>query len=246
MASNSLQTCIFIVNAGASAKIFDDTILTDLTRRCLNQPNELAQLTMIDLEYLSRCLSAYNSGPHQNLITAAAQQLLAEMRRRLDDVAHRNFYSHFIKIIRNLTIINVYDVELLANIFRPDYIRCIHKKSKLLDLPIYELDGFNRVNLKNQYHGDYLTDAYVDKLRFLIEYIPDRVKRHRKRHSFFYAIEDVVERLFGRYQVAHAIPWRRLPGDLKFSDMKFECSRHFFFHFFLLIHFSFPFHPFFI
>lgn len=217
--SCSLQTCIFIVHAGASVRVFDEVIMTNIHQRCLNNTDQLEELSMADLEYLSRCLCMFNDVNHMETNKLAAFRLLDEIKRRLHDVAHRHFYTNFIRIVRNLTVIDVYNTELLANIMHPDYRNQIHKKSKQLDLPMFELDGYNRINLREIYCGDYLTDTHLEKLRFFIEYIPDRVKRHRKRHLFFYAIEDVIQRLFGKYQIAHAIPWRRLTGEHSSTDL---------------------------
>lgn len=214
--SFSLQTCIFIVHSGSSVGVFDEIITTKLLQRCINNTNQLNDLLMTDLEYFSRCLCMFNDIKHVETTKLAGFQLLEEIKPRLIDVGRRHFYYNFIKIVRNLTLIDVYNAEMLANIMHPDYIRQIYKNVKSLDLAMFELDGYNRINLQNVYHGDYLSDAYLDKLRFYTEYIPDRVRRNRSRHSYFYAIEDVIQRIFGRYHIAHAVPWRRLPGKNSF------------------------------
>lgn len=210
--SYALQTCIAIAYAGAARRIFDDVILFDLLERCSNHSDQLEQLSMIDLEYLSRCLCVLHDYQHMDLVKSAAGQLLNEMKRRLNDVAKRNFFPSFVRIIRNLTLIDTYDIELLANIFRSDFIQHL-LKTNMLDLRVYELDGYARINLINIYRGDYIPEAELSKLRWLIKYIPDRIGNHQPKHLSFYAIEDAIGGLFEKYQIKQAIPWRLLPGN---------------------------------
>lgn len=166
---------------------------------------------MPDLEYLSRIISLSNYGTIE-MTEKMGSIMLEEMKNRLDYVAQRGIYANFVNIVRNLTEINVYDLELMDNIFRPDFIRCIHKKSKKLDMPLYEIDGFNRINLRDIYHGNRLEESHLERTCFFISWIPDRVNRYRKNDLFAYAVEDAVRKYFPHCQYAHAVPYRRHAG----------------------------------
>lgn len=204
----SLKTCILMANVGLSIRLFDSDIITNVFDRCLNHPDEFSELSMPDLEYLSRVLSMYNHSDKDKL-HKIGHLLLNEILNRLDQVASRGFYAHFSNIVRNLTVIDVYNLDLMDNIFRPDYIRFIHKNSKQLDLPLYEIDGYNRINLKNIYKGNRLSDIHLAKLCYLINWVPDREKRYKKHYEFTFAIEDTVRKLFTYCQYAHAVAHRK-------------------------------------
>lgn len=209
--SRSLKTCILLANVGVPVRHFDKEIISHVFKRCLDHPDELQELSMADLEYLSRilCMSNYEN---REMITAVGQNLLAELKSRLENVASRGFYANFINIVRNLTMIDVYDLELMDNIFRSDYIKFIHKQSKQVDMQMYEIDGYNRINLKGIYNGNILPDNYLNKMCFLIEWIPDAAKC-RKQDAFSYAIKNTVQSLFTHCRYAHAVAHRRHAGN---------------------------------
>lgn len=214
MENKSLKIGILIANVGLPIRQFDDEMMELVYQRCLEHPDELNNLSMPDLEYLSRILSMYKSRSHANddVIKNVGFLLLEELKDRLDCVAQRGVYQNFVNIIRNLTNINIYDVELIDNLFRPDYIKRIHKNSKQLDMQMYEIDGFTRINLKDIYKGNRLEDAHLQRMCFLIDWIPDRNKYKKKSHEFVYTIEDVVRNLFEHCRFVHVIPYRRHAG----------------------------------
>lgn len=210
----SLKMCILVANVGSPVRIFDNEIMSHVFNRCINHPEELHDLYMPDLEYLSRILSMTNHGNNELGKKIGTLILNEIINNRLDMIAQRGIFRNFSNIIRNLTMIDVYDLELLNNILSPDYIRLIYKRSKQLDSQIYDIDWYCRINLKNEYKGNLLPQSQVEKLCFLIDWIPDRVNRHKQIHEFNYAIEDVAEKLFTYSQYAHAIPSRKHAGKI--------------------------------
>lgn len=211
MEARLLKTCILMANIGVPIRLFDDQVILNVFQRCLNHPEEFEGLSMHDLEYLSRilCMSNYSD---REMIRKIGNLLLTEIKNRLEYVALRGFYTNFINIIRNLTLIHIYDLEIMENLFRPEYIRFIHKNSKQVDMPLYELDGYNRINLKCIYKGHLLPDNYLERICYLVDWVPDRVERYRKHHEFVYAIEDIVRKHFTHCQYAHAVAHRKAAG----------------------------------
>ncbi|XP_031638100.1 uncharacterized protein LOC116350445 [Contarinia nasturtii] len=160
---------------------------------------------MTDLEYISRVLSLTNYHEDIETIKKFGFLILDEMKNRIDN----EILGNYVNVIRNLTMIDVYDLELMDNLLSPKYLRCVYKKSKQIDLKMYEIDGYCRINLKDTYNGNHLPDVYMRKLCFLITWVPDRVNRYKKFDRFSYDIEDVVNKLFVHSQYAHAIPYRK-------------------------------------
>lgn len=197
-----------MANVGLAIRFFERDIIANVFDRCVNHSDDFRELSMPDLEYLSRVLSMY-TGSDRDRMRQIGQLVLDEIANRLDQVASRGFYVHFTNIVRNLTVIDVYNLELIDNLFRPDYIRFIHKNSKQLDLPLYEIDGYSRINLKHIYAGNRLSDIHLEKLRFLINWVPDEKQRHKKHYEFTFVIEDVVQKLFTHFKYAHAIAHRK-------------------------------------
>lgn len=201
-----------MANVGAPIRLFDNDMILNVFKRCLNHPDEFEELSLADLEYLSRILTMSSYENVETLRTVGHLILDEIIENRLDQVAARSVYTHFINIVRNLTMIDVYDLELMNNIFRPDYIKFIHKNSKQIDMQMYEIDGYNRLNLKGIYNGNVLEDEYLDRQCYLIDWIPNREERYRKHNENAYVIEDVVRKLFSYCKFAHIVAHRRHAG----------------------------------
>lgn len=211
MSERSLRTCILMANVGVPILLFDNEIIQHIFDRCLTNTEQLSELSMSDLNHLTRILS-YSKNEDNELIKKVGLVLLEELKNRLDLVAQRGSYMNFISIVRNLTTIDVYDLELMDNIFDMDYIKFIYRRNKRLDMQLYEIDGYNRINLKNIYKGNHLSDSYLEKSCILINWIPDRSKKNRKKSEFSFAIEDVVQKNFTNFQYAHAVAHRMNAG----------------------------------
>lgn len=150
--NRSLKICILMVNVGVPIRMFDDDLNWQVIKRCLDQPNEFKDLTILDLRCLSYILSI-SIDVDKEIVKKVGVLILNELINRLDSIASKRFYQNFVDVVRNLTIIDVYNMELFDNLLSPEYIKWIFKGSKKLDMPLYEIDGYCRINLKSIYKG---------------------------------------------------------------------------------------------
>lgn len=74
---------------------------------------------------------------------------------------------------------------------------------------MYEIDGYCRINLKNIYCGNLLSEEYLGKFKFFGTHTPDQVNRPKVSEAFVYETENVIKHLFNNYQYAHAIGHHR-------------------------------------
>lgn len=212
LSSRSLNECIMLINIGTAIEVYDEVILSHTFNLFLNDPQQVTALSPGALQIASRTLSLTQDPKNMETVRLVGHELLKEIKNRLDKVTNRYFHTALINIIRNLSRIDVYDDELMHNLFRKDYLQFMYGKNTKLELPLYEIDGYNRVNLKDSYRGNLMPDKYLESLRFLWEFIPDRVNRYKKRHRFLYAMEDAVGSLFVHYRYANVLPFHKHPG----------------------------------
>lgn len=211
IANRSFRLCLMTANMGALVRTFDDELISYFFQRCLNRPDEISQLSMYDLELLSKFIKVYPKNAEYR--TKVGHQLLDELKDRADSVANQTFHVHFIKIIRNLIVRNIYDFELLDNLFRSDYIKLMYRKKKQLDGALYEIDGYTRINLKDIYFGNRLSDDDLDKFKHFGTYIPDQINKPKRSETYTYKIEEIVGKLFKHYKYAHAVGHHRAAGN---------------------------------
>lgn len=211
ISERSMPLCVMIATIGSPVRMFDDEIISHLLQRCVNQPNALNHLSISILELLSRIIYYYPKSSDASI--QLGHLLLEQIVNRLDQITMHTQYPIFMTIIRNLLAQNIYNVELLENIFRSDFLKMMNN-SKQLEKTVYEIDGYAKINLKNIFIGHGLTDDYLQRLKYLVEYNPDQVNRFRHSERFIYEIENVIKKHFEYYQFAHGVAHHRYPGKL--------------------------------
>lgn len=210
IATRALSDCIAILNAVTHYDVLDAVILNDLLERCASPTNhELSALSHGHLEALSRVLIAAHHCHEPDIVRAAGQAVLSEMKSRLGSIAYRRFFTHFIGVIRNLTALDVYDLEVMQNLFEPKLISFIYGK-QLIDVQLHEIDGYNRINLKGIYDGPYLADDHLNRVRLLHTGNTVRPITH-----LIDAMKVATRRLFTHVCWGCVLPFHSYPGNLK-------------------------------
>lgn len=210
----SLGECVLLMRMGTTIEYFDEVITQRTFDLCLNDSSELSELSMPDLVDLARSLSRLHAQNHVHRKDLVGHQILKEVKNRLHNVTNAPFYALLLQIIGNLTLINVHDLEIMENLFRSEFLSLMHRNKRVNALWLYQIDGYNRINLKHIYRGPHLPQDYLTNVKFLNDFIPDQKKRFHKRHRFFYAMEDVIGGLFAHYSYAHALPFYKNAGNL--------------------------------
>lgn len=201
------------MNAVTHYDALDAVILRDLLERCTSPANhELSALSNGHLETLSRVLIAAHHCHEPDIVRAAGQAVLSEMTGRLGSIAYRRFFTHFIGVIRNLTVLDVYDLEVMQNLFNPKLISFMYGKQQLPDMQLHEIDGYNRINLKGIYDGPYLADDHLSKVNLL-----RTANKVRPLTHLIDAMKAATKRLFTHVCWGYVLPFYLYPGNLKDS-----------------------------
>lgn len=205
----SIHIQCMVATMGTPVRVFDDKSIDILFRRCLNQPNMLSKLNLSTLEKMSRIIDLYPK--NSDTLTKVGSFILEQMKNRLESIVDPLCYSTSMNIIRNLLTHDIYDLELLDNILRSEFIKKMNN-SKQLYLSIYEIDAYTRINLKDIYNENKLTDEYLARIKYLTEYAPDQVNKFKKAEVQIYSIENIIKKYFEHYKFAHALAHHRFAG----------------------------------
>lgn len=205
----SIHTCALVATMGTSVRVFNDESISILFQRLLNQPDMLCKLNLSTLQKVSRIIDLYPR--NADMLTKVGNLILNEMKNRLESIVDPLGYSASMNIIRNMLTHHIYDLELLDNILRSDFIRKMNY-SKQLNLSIYEIDAYTRINLKDIYNGNQLTDDYLARIKYLTEFAPDQVNNFKKSETHIYTIENVIRKYFEHYKFDHALAHHKFAG----------------------------------
>lgn len=202
----SVRTCLTVADLGISLQSSDDEITEYALNRLMAEPNIIETFNHYELEALSRLIGSSNFSSASGIEINAGKALLQELRNRIDEWHNHGFHRHLIKIQANLTMKDIYDVELLENTLRSDYIRLIYYRSKQLVADIYSLDVYARLNLASVYNGDLLTEVHLEKLgKFLTDYFPTEQRGRKPGSLFLEEVATCVASIFNHFTYAHAV-----------------------------------------
>lgn len=234
ISTRSLDECIIIANSAAKIDVFDDEIIHHLLTQCRCQSNgELSGLSLVNLECLSQILSSIPDSNQKDAIRAAGYSLLDELKTRLLSIGSKRAHTYFINAIRNLTLIDVYDTKLMENLFDEDFITSIYGKNQALDSKVYEIDGYNRINLMNVYNGPYLSDNYLDKLCFPSVLSRDKTFKMTILSKCIYALKDTSAKLYTYSFYRRPLPFYPHHGNLTLNFLQRQSLRQSFLTFIL-------------
>lgn len=206
MHNRSLATCIYVAQVGIYQHIGDDEIITYVLHRA--NASDLHTLSLNDLERLANIIGNYNITTESATETKVGESILKELRLRLDKVSYPNLHSNFANIMEYLSLKDIYDIELLENILRPDYLKFIYKRNVEVHPALYFLDGFARINLNGIYNGPLLS---TKRWHVFAKYSHHRMPNAGR--SYPRAVEETISNIFKHYNCAHALPSYRSAGN---------------------------------
>lgn len=206
MDQRSLQTCVVIADLGSFLQFVNAEIFEYTLQRCMSESNALASFRNSELEQLSRMIGMLNFTSESDIDIVVGKAILQELRNRVDQIVNQKFHQQLIKIQANLTMKDIYDLEMLQNTLRTDYIRFIYRGAKKLPANIYTLDAYARINLANTYKGETLPDTHLQKLgKFLTNYFPGDAPDGKFPQQDMADTAKCVQNLFKHFTYAHAI-----------------------------------------
>lgn len=207
MSKRSIRTCIYIADLGSFLQLSNTEITEYALSRCMSKPDALKSFIHEDLERLSRIIGYMNLTTASGIENDVGNAILQELQNRIDEITSHRFHHRFIRIQSILSMKDIYDLELLTNTLRKDYIRLIYFCSKQLSVEMYKLDVYARLNLATVYTGDLLTDGHLEKMgKFLTDYLPGDQIRRRPCVQMFLEVAKCVANRFGcEVTYAHAV-----------------------------------------
>lgn len=212
MTKKALRTCILFADLGSFLHLTNTEIIEITLNRCMIEPNAFESFSINDLERLSRVIGMLNVTFESGIEINVGKAILVEIRNRIEEFTKQSFHQHFIRIQKNLSMKDIYDIEMLENTLRKDYIRFMYFRSAQLVSDIYCLNTYACLNLAFIYQGNTLSDQQLLKMgKFLTDYIPGDEPKPRIHSTYLMNIADCVANLFKHFTYAHAISHFRCP-----------------------------------
>lgn len=186
-----------------------------MLQRFIDDPNSLKQLKIVDISCLAEVLGIFvRDKPHPNELILGERILNEVCENWVHNMCYPSTHINVASIVTHLMSREIYNLELIDNILRPDYIKVIYGKNKVLDREMYLINGFARINLNGVYNGNLLDESYMKIMgKFRTEYIPDD-KTPKRSLEFVIAAQNSVQTLFKHYRFANAVSHYKDAGEL--------------------------------
>lgn len=203
--NRSLRVRIMLASTGIDLRICNVKFVEKILKDIIDNVDSLKKIIMPELVSLSRIIGTMDFTTDLKIEEIVARKILQEAGNRIEQSTTFNGHKNHIQILHNLILRNIYDFELLENVFRPDYIRFIYKKNKILEPEMYKLDAYCRLNLALEYKGELLSDIYIAKMGlFLTNYFPREETSIRRKERFIMQVHDVVKTKYKFFKYANA------------------------------------------
>lgn len=201
---------------GISHRIYNDKLTQRVYQRILDSDEGLGSLRHNEITQIADVLGTFTTAtPNGNEIIIAERIL-----KSLENLIHLSLYTgihrNMVTIMCHLLRLGIYNMELIDNILRPDYIKLLYGRNKVLPVEIFLINGFTQINLKNIYSGNRLDKSYTQIMgKYMTDFIPDRNDSKRSRHTdFILSIEYCVEKLYKHYRYANAVSHYKNAGEI--------------------------------
>lgn len=209
-----ISTALLILNSGMNMRVCDSESTEKVLRKCIETKNSFENMSLNDLVTLSRIIGEMNFQTESKIEESVGHQLLRELRNRIHLAASYNAYQKITKILKNLSMINMYDLELIENFLRPDVIKFIYKRNNILSEELFNLDSFARINLASIYTGPYLDEKYRSNMgKYLTSYIPEEKYSKQRKDNFFLEVEKAVLQHFGHIEYVNPTGSSKYSGE---------------------------------
>lgn len=213
-----LHIRLMLADIGTRHRIFNPVTMEKLLNDIAADENAIPELRARSLVQLSNMIGIMDITTDSKVEEVVATRLLQETGNRIGDWL--SSHGNIISILHSLSMKNIYDLELMEYVLRPDYIHFIYKKNKLLEPDLFKLDGYCRHSLALEYKGNLLSDDYLSKMgQFRTSYLPSE-DASRNKVGFLDQISNAVKKAFEFHKFANAAAHFQHAGKFRSSSTK--------------------------
>lgn len=183
-----------------------------MTNKALQDINELS---LKDFE--QTCFLYIKYGIQPDFVEAhnLCRRFLEQIPRRSDDII--TSARRLIPLLYCLAILGHYDVQLINNALRKDFLAAVHPHYSMYPVEVYGLDAFVKINLRDTYTGNRLEGKEaMSVVKAVMSYIPEKNGKFKVRGTdvMLLDLNDVVRELHQHCYMGHAIPQSGYAGTV--------------------------------
>lgn len=174
-----------------------------LHRACDN----MEEFTVLDMEALCLALSNFAYKSESGIERQFFEKTLAELPKRTFQIMKSP--KKFISLVYSLAVNGFYDLELIHNALRQDFLKEIYMHERYYTPDLFGLDAFTRINLKDSYKGSQLHEKCQKVItKVLTAYMPSEDGKFKVTgaDTMTLKIGDIIKSQHKHFHIAHTLP----------------------------------------
>ncbi|XP_037049478.1 uncharacterized protein LOC119083781 [Bradysia coprophila] len=204
LARLSTLTCLHVALLGTHLHICHQSCIEQILHRFAD---DVQAIRMKDLERISYVMGFFDFESESNIANRLCQQFLAELKNRVDDIVR--YPKCFALSLHYLSLKGYHDEEMISVALSPSFLSAAYGNQTRYDNELFGLDSFVKINLKETYTGNQLTEKnrqYMGKM--LTEYVPDRNKEFKIgfADNLLLEVKETSDELCTHSYFAHSLP----------------------------------------
>lgn len=206
----SSLTCLHVALLGTHLDICHQGCVEQML---LHFSDNLKSIRINDFERISNVIGVFDFESESKVESRLCQQILAELKNRVDEITQ--YPKYFIRCLHYLTLKGYCDEEMISVALSKPLLKLAYLNQTIYDVELFSLDSYAKVNLKETYTGNALTEKSRRCMgKMLTDYIPDRSKEFKINFvdNILLEIKETSEELCTHSYFVQTLPHFRRAG----------------------------------
>ncbi|KAJ6636950.1 FAST kinase domain-containing protein 5, mitochondrial [Pseudolycoriella hygida] len=197
-------SCLHLALLGTNLHICHQNLIEQVILRFVTH---IKSIRIKDFERIANVIGFFDFETESKIENELCRGILTELKNRIDEIT--NHPKCFSLCINFLTMKGYYDEEMINVIFGQQFLLHAYSNLYLFGKELFSLDAFTKINLKDTYRGNQLSEKsrqYLGKMKTL--YVPDRNRNNKISATDLILLEvkEATEKLIGHCTLTHALP----------------------------------------
>lgn len=206
----NLMSCLHMMLLGTDIQVCHN----DLTEIILHRYyKDIKSTRLKELERISFVMGLFNFQSKSGIERDLSEAILKELKDRIPEIIQ---YPRCLPAcLHYLTLKGCHDTELISSVLDENFMNRTYGKNRTLGREIFALDCFTKINLKNEYTGNQLSEKRLRTMgKLFCHYIPTRDSEYKLSNSDRILVEmfETINQIYTHSHIAHLLPHYERPG----------------------------------
>ncbi|XP_037027452.1 uncharacterized protein LOC119068111 [Bradysia coprophila] len=198
----STLACLQVAILGTNLHVCHQSCIEQILHRFIN---DIESIRLKDFERISYVMGFFDFESESNIENRLCQQFLTELKNRNDEILR--YPKCFALCLHYLSLKGCHDEEMISLALSTPFLSATYGKQTVYNQEIFSLDSYVKINLKETYAGNELTD--IDRRHLgnvLCRHLSDCYDDYSATDKILMELKETSDELFTHSYLAHVLP----------------------------------------